>query len=613
MPPAPIPSNELARLAALRRYQVLDSDPEESFDRLARTARTVFDVPCGMVSFVDTDRQWYKARIGVETSQTSRDAAFCAHTILSPAPLVVLDAVHDERFKDSPLVTCENGVRFYAGAPICTSDGHNVGVLCVTDQCPHDTPPTVGQMETLQSLAAMVADELQLRRTVLALNEALEQRIAAEQALALSEQRLKDFLETASDWLWETDEDHRFASIMANDRFALVGPPFIGHTRCQRAGGDPDTPQWAAHHADLAARRPFKGFRYSVADAAGRTVHVSVSGRPLFDFGGAFRGYRGTGRDITARVEADATIRDLSTRLSLLSTSGVIGMTVWEQDRLVEANDEFLRIIGLGQSDIAAGLSWSDLQPQDPAAAACGIATAPNGAGRFETEFLHTCGAHVPVSVIWVTLDVTKQSRMALIKDISERKASEAQIQELAFRDALTGLLNRRSFAEKLAARIAGHGCNDKEGALLLVDLDYFKYVNDTFGHDAGDALLGEIGKRLQDAVRHDDLVARIGGDEFAVVLGGVSDRRVITATAERIIDSCQAPVRHEGCEILVGASIGVAVFPEDGIDPAHLLKNADIALYRAKAGGRSTMSFFSRSDRHDGDVKPPPPRVGAT
>jgi diguanylate cyclase (GGDEF)-like protein/PAS domain S-box-containing protein len=598
---AQVPPNDAERVAALRRFGILNTAPEETFDRIAFVAKTVLAAPAAAVTFIDADRQFFKARLGTPFTQTPRDVAFCAHTILSSEPFVVLDATRDERFHDNPLVTCPAGVRFYAGAPIRTRDGFNIGVVCAIDFHPHQNPPSQTQLDSLTKLAAMAADELELRNALAELGEALERRTAAEQARAMSEQRLKDFLDTAMDWLWETDANHRFTLMLAGNRVPVGTPPSVGATRLEHAGGDAADPHWAAHLDDLAAHRPFRLFRYTVPDGVGGRLHVSVSGNPVFDSDGGFCGYRGTGRNVTALAKAEAALRDLGNRLSILSASGAIGMMVCRHDRLVEANDELLRIVGYGQADLDAGLSWSDLRP---AGEASGIARpSPTEAVRaddrpkfIDTELLHKDGRWVPVSINWVFLDESERLWMALVKDIGDRKAVEAHIRDLAFHDSLTGLSNRRSLIDELARRIASPDPRDNSGALLMIDLDYFKTVNDNLGHDAGDDLLQRTSSKLQSVVRQNDMVARLGGDEFVVVLFGLTDGAEVAATAEQIVEACRSASRELGAPLHTSASVGVAMFPVDGTDPKGLLKSADLALYEAKARGRCSVRFFARA-----------------
>ena len=154
--------DEAGRLAALHRYEVLDTPPEAAFDRITALVRRVLNVPICAVSLVDADRQWFKSCIGLAVRGTSRDVSFCAHTILQSEPLSVPDATADSRFADNPLVTGEPFLRSYLGVPLPTPDGYQLGSLCVIDLVPRNFSPD--QVEVLRSFAALVADELELRR-----------------------------------------------------------------------------------------------------------------------------------------------------------------------------------------------------------------------------------------------------------------------------------------------------------------------------------------------------------------------------------------------------------------------------------------------------------------
>ncbi|MEN9203774.1 MAG: PAS domain S-box protein [Thermostichus sp. DG02_3_bins_51] len=171
MPKAPLPANEIQRLAALREYRVLDTTPEASFDELVRLAAYICGTPVSLVTLVDADRQWFKAKVGVEVDQTPRDVAFCAHAILNPKePLIVEDAQQDERFADNPLVTAEPHIRFYAGIPLVTPEGYALGTLCVVDFQPRHLSPE--QLEQLKALAHQVVAQLELRRSLAQLAKA---------------------------------------------------------------------------------------------------------------------------------------------------------------------------------------------------------------------------------------------------------------------------------------------------------------------------------------------------------------------------------------------------------------------------------------------------------
>jgi diguanylate cyclase (GGDEF)-like protein len=159
---AEIPADDAERLATLRRYGVLDTPAESSYDDLLRIATAICGAPMGTVSLVDADRQWFKARVGVEAQQTPRDIAFCAHTVLDPGRVFeVNDAKADARFSDSPLVTGDPNIRFYAGAPLVASDGHAVGALCVMDTQPHQLSDS--QRTALEALSRQVVALMELR------------------------------------------------------------------------------------------------------------------------------------------------------------------------------------------------------------------------------------------------------------------------------------------------------------------------------------------------------------------------------------------------------------------------------------------------------------------
>jgi diguanylate cyclase (GGDEF)-like protein/PAS domain S-box-containing protein len=178
-------------------------------------------------------------------------------------------------------------------------------------------------------------------------------------------------------------------------------------------------------------------------------------------------------------------------------------------------------------------------------------------------------------------------------EDITERRRAEATITHMARHDALTNLPNRRLFHEQIEQALGGLR-RDEKVAVLCLDLDHFKAVNDTLGHTIGDKLLKMVGERLRQSVRDGDTVARLGGDEFAIVQGGEAEQPADSAAlASRLVDTLCTPYDLDGHQVVVGASVGISIAPTDGTDPDQLLKNADMALYRAKADGRGTYRFF--------------------
>jgi len=195
---------------------------------------------------------------------------------------------------------------------------------------------------------------------------------------------------------------------------------------------------------------------------------------------------------------------------------------------------------------------------------------------------------------------------LTIFREITDRKQAEQRIHSLAYYDTLTGLPNRQRFQQQLVGAIDSAREGGRKVAALYVDLDNFKRINDTLGHSFGDAVLKTIAKRLERCTRFDDAVsradpdfgepqlARLGGDEFVSILQNLRSEEQAVAVAERIRSELMRPVRHQGHEFVVTTSIGVSIYPDDGEDIDSLLKNADVAMYQAKAAGRNSVRFYS-------------------
>ena len=184
--------NEAARVSALQKYAILDSEPEQAFDDLTLLASYVCKTSMALISLIDEDRQWFKSRVGISATETSRDIAFCSTAIQQPDVFVVPDALQDERFRTNPLVVSEPNIRFYAGVPLINEDGYALGTLCVIDRTPRKLAPE--QETALKALGRLVLMQMEFRRNLILLKEALSDRTREEHERERELKKVQDTL-----------------------------------------------------------------------------------------------------------------------------------------------------------------------------------------------------------------------------------------------------------------------------------------------------------------------------------------------------------------------------------------------------------------------------------
>jgi diguanylate cyclase (GGDEF)-like protein/PAS domain S-box-containing protein len=309
-------------------------------------------------------------------------------------------------------------------------------------------------------------------------------------------------------------------------------------------------------------------------------------------------------RDVTDRREADLRVRAAEERFRRSFEDSPIGMALVgvrgdDAGRVLEVNEALVELTGLSRDKLVGARAVEELtHPDDRALVREGLARLASGeVPTFRIEF-RMLEPHGERWVEYTTSNVdgadgTPLYRISQIQDIDARRRGEEQLRRLADHDTLTGLLNRRRFHEELERELRLSVGRSGRGAVLLIDLDNFKAVNDTLGHAAGDAVIARVGAALAQRLRTGDVTARLGGDEFAVIL-----RRVTAAEAEQVatelLDHVQAAIDSEDDGAGVTLSIGVAPFEGEGHDADALVKAADDAMYRAKAGGGGAITRAS-------------------
>lgn len=445
-----------ARLQAIIDHDLNQDREERDFQELVELGKDCFGVPICAISLLGSELQTFQAQVGLEIDSTSLDIAFCAHTVRSKSPMVVLDASRDRRFSDNPLVTGEPNIRFYAGAPIVTKAGLNLGAFCVIDSVAREKFEGRDLM-LLEGFAKLVSQRIQRR--------------PAERPAKI----MGSFAEASNLGIVTADADGKITS-------------------------------WNAAAATI--------FGHSREAAVGQTLTLIIP------------------------------------------------------ERFREAHDQgFKRVVSSGNSALA---------------------------GRpVEVTAWHADGHEFPIELSLAAWhDGNGRSFGAYIQDITVRKAREDELQDLAKSDPLTGLMNAKAFRDCLDFHLRATG----SAILIVLDLDGFKAINDSLGHAFGDALLQTLSIRLRKLGGDDWRIARMGGDEFALLLRAEPDLFRARDLAAEILIEFGKSILIDGYRLHIGASIGVAIAPDHASDADELLVRADLAMFRAKKEGGKAFRLFYKT-----------------
>jgi diguanylate cyclase (GGDEF)-like protein/PAS domain S-box-containing protein len=631
---------EEERIKALHALRVLDTPQEDRFDRFTRIAAAAFDAPIVLVSLVDAKRQWFKSRTGLDACETPRSMSFCSHAVALDDLLVVPDTRLDERFADNPLVVGAPFIRFYAGQPVHSVDGQALGTLCIIDQQPRHFGDLEKRM--LRDLAQMVQDELnrgvlvaardaaqlalrelnvQLERRVedrtrelhaknRQLEQEAQQRTLVQQALVQKQELLDALLESV---------DVGVVACGADGALTLFNRAARDLHGMDVAGVAPQ--QWAAHYHlfDEDGITPLDETRIPLARALrgehvkdapmviarelpedGLRAHrVLASGRALKGPNGEALGAVVAMKDVTELAESRARVIESEERLRTIADNVPALIAYIDTGmRYAFANQRYQEWFGVKSADmlgktVAEAMGEAFYAPRRAALERClaGHASAleieEERRGRrrvISTTYL----PHVRSGMV--------QGIYVLSTDATSAREYERQLHALAHSDHLTGLPNRRSYEERLVQAIARARRSAMAMALVYLDVDHFKQINDGLGHASGDSVLREFAKRLSSTVRATDTVARLAGDEFVIVLEQVGSARECARIADKLLDALRADFLVDGQARQVTASIGIAWSAHP--DQAALAQAADEALYESKRAGRNTATVLTAGGR---------------
>ena len=296
--------------------------------------------------------------------------------------------------------------------------------------------------------------------------------------------------------------------------------------------------------------------------------------------------------DITGHRLATQALRESEERLAKFMQASAEGIAFHRDGIVTDANPPLCEMLGYTLAELR-GRRADRLRRARPARARAGACSTAGQDVSYESAVIRKDGKRIPVELIGRTLVYGDEKlRMSVVRDLRDRHAAQARIHHLAHHDALTGLPNRMSFMERLGRQIEQARAAGKSLALLFVDLDHFKRVNDSLGHLIGDQLLKTVAARISASLRAGDVVARFGGDEFIVLLDDAA-RDDVAQVAHKLLRAIELPVDAEGRDLSVTPSVGIAMFPHDGATPTELIKNADTAMYIAKSRGRANCQFF--------------------
>lgn len=498
--------------------------------------------------------------------------------------------------------------------------GIYLGMLIAVDAEEFYEPVRLQLKEILPLLIGIIlAGAIVLRRLVLPLIRALRDK----------EERFRELTELSSDCYWQMGASLQFVEVTGVDlhKSGINVSEWLGRTIAQLPASFDNDSVISELARKLVAKETFYDVTLRLPGADSTEVHfVSLSGAPLYDEDEKFVGYRGVGKNITLRKLAEEALRESQQSLERRVEQRTAELSVevqersqaearfrslvelssdwyWEVDtanRFVQLSGEVERKGGFSAANSLGKAFWE--QPwviqgeNDWDSLRILLGTKESfyeytlKINDFEGQVRYLAISGQPI----FDLNQTFMGYRGTGKDVTEKRIAEERIHFLAHFDSLTKLPNRALLYEQVRGAIERAKRYKYKLALLFIDLDRFKIINDTLGHDAGDEVLRTVAHRLKECVRDCDMVSRLGGDEFVILLENLSLPDQASMTGQRVLDLINQPIMLMGETHHIGASIGISLFPDDGDSIAELLRQSDAAMYKAKSEGRNGIFFFS-------------------
>jgi diguanylate cyclase (GGDEF)-like protein/PAS domain S-box-containing protein len=594
----PVSEAEKKRISVLHSYKILDTSKNPSFNNITKLAAQLLNVPVSLISFIDQDRIWSVSHHGTDTQQYERIEGFCASAIHQSKPYIVTDASIDPRSANHPLVKQLPGVRFYAGIPLTVQGKYNLGTLCIIDFKPREL--TDQELETLILLSKMAIDAIELHAKNIEIS-------ALNNDLVLSEQYFSSVFDQAGVGVSIANADNG-NFIKTNQKYCDI----VGYSLSELMTIDlnllthPDDRELQRKWTQSLCSGEVSEYniqkRYIRKDQS--IAWVDITCTALWKAGEKPTAHIAIVQDITDKKLAEIALKNSEERWSFALEGSNQG--VWDLN--LESNQIFLsprckEMLGYAEDQISNNMDeWVKLiHPDDLPCLVSSRAAALEGAARsFENEH-RKFTADGQWKWIQVKGMVVKRSEegaplrvIGTYTDISQRKQIEAEVMHLAHYDLITNLPNRTLFLDRLNQDIKKSNRNNKPIAVMMLDLDRFKEVNDTLGHHKGDLLIKLIADRLSSCIRETDTIARLGGDEFLFILTDLNQITDVDKVAKKVLEIVAEPCLIEGDIAYVTGSIGVTLYPADCIDTDTLLKHADQAMYDAKNSGGNRYSYFT-------------------